>query len=106
MERLNKLKKFKEIKVSWCRKSLVGDEYPFNVVFDLEENEIIKDIPIFEVNERDYKEITESLNDFKEDYPQYFVIKSNGRFLAIDTEGFKYPRYKSPVCYQNEILPF
>jgi len=91
---------------SWCGKSNVGEEYPFGVSFDPRGAEIVVG-RVIKVPKRTFDRAAYTL----EDLPLYlqranpFVITDGQRYLAIDTQGFTYPRYKGVVVLNGEKLP-
>ena len=102
------MRAFDEIRVRWNRKSAVGELFPFDVIFvvpptnipGIEDEDLITNVPIYRCSPEEYHDIAESLSSFQQgvEMPQIFVATDGIRYLAIDTSGYDYPRYKSPVC--------
>ena len=65
--------------------------------------------PIEKVSEKDYNEIRNTLNPLPPKILQSnadnsyrpFIVTDGKRSMAIDTQGYEYPRYKSPVYKMN-----
>ncbi len=105
-----------DFKTEWRRKSNVSDKYPFDVSFCPKESDIVKGTPVHKVSESTYDKIASTLSDFttkekkafgiKEKKEKtgsscthkVFIITDGKRHLAIDNQGFCYPRYKGVVC--------
>jgi len=106
MEKIINLEKFEKIKVQWNCKSCVNGKYPFKVKWNEGiEPEIKKNVEIIRVSTEEYDNIADTLDDLIFNI-QIAVITDNTRYLAIDTQGYRYPRYKSVVCFEGQILPF
>ncbi|MBI4171069.1 MAG: DUF3603 family protein [Candidatus Aenigmarchaeota archaeon] len=105
------------IAVSWCRKSCIGQDEPFAVKFDYKAAELFHDVKVLKVSQDKYDAIGKSLDDMDQKlltevqeiqegkYTMWgFVVTDSERWLAVDTQGYNYPRYKSPVCIDGRIL--
>ena len=115
--------KLDKIKVTWCRKSNIGEEYPFGVKFDDKGNiNTFKNVPVVKVSRKMYDKIGKTLDDMPPRILKQikqinctdngksamwgFVITDGEKWLAIDTQGFNYPQYKSPIRVNGKVLPF
>lgn len=106
MKKIIDLERFEEIEVQWNNKCCVDNEHPFRVTWNKDsEIVILNNVKIIRVHTEVYNNIADKLDDLKEGI-QCVVITDNIRYLAINTGGYKYPRYKSAVCYEGQILPF
>ena len=100
----------RNVRVQWARKSRIGGKYPFKVEkpedWETKSTVIIKEIPLVSVNKRLFNKIAKTLNDLPvsilaslENYK--IAIKNGENCLAIDTQGYIYPRYKSYIVPQE-----
>jgi hypothetical protein len=107
------------IAVSWCRKSCIDQDEPFVVKYDYRVAEFFHNVRVLKVSKEQYDSIGKTLDDMDQrllaevqeiqegKYAMWgFVITDGERWLAVDTQGYNYPRYKSPVCIDGRILPF
>lgn len=110
-----------EIQIVWCRKSFLSGEFPFEIIkpedwdnpdkVDINENSsdefkpytvvTCKNVPCFYVDELEFVRIGETLNPLASRFLKYevFVICAGEKMLAINTQGFDYPQYKSWVRF-------
>ena len=122
----------KDIKASWCRKSFGGEGYPFDVKWDATRTgygdwyKIKKGTPIIKTSERTYNKIAKTLDSFPREilqkgdkagvleereygrgkYMDVFIVTDGKKQLIIDSQGYDYPRYKSPVKIDGEVKPY
>lgn len=100
----------------WRRKSNVGEKFPFDVSCCVEGKKDRVTAPLIDVSSKEYDAIANTLDDFnplimkkveiEKAQIQYiesctskrFVITDGKRKLAVDNQGFCYPRYKGLVC--------
>lgn len=91
--------------VSWCRKSLVDGKFPFKVSFNRDYIVEIKNPKLIEMSKKNFDSISKTLSRFdfelqeliKKKELQVFFVMAGKNILAIDTQGYDYPRYKSFV---------
>ena len=121
-----------EIRASWCRKSVVGEEYPFDVIWDSGRSgysdfyKIKKGTPILQVNKTAYDKVAKTMDYFSGDIVKkgdqagilnergyakgksmdVFIVTDGKRQLAVDPQGYDYPRYKSPIKIDGKVIPF
>jgi len=99
----------------WRRKSSVGWKFPFDVTCCPPAGEKVI-APVINVTKREYDKIANTLDDFTPKMLKKFgmekkvdkygphcthkivVITDGRRKLAVDNQGFCYPRYKGLVC--------
>jgi len=98
-----------EIKVCWARKSMLGREYPFGVprVEECDPDEIstleVKPDMIIRVSEDEWDRIAETLAPLDPKFPDdVFIITDSDRWLAVDPQGYDYPRYKSQIADEDK----
>jgi len=122
----------KNIKASWCRKSFVGREYPFDVKWDAGRTgygdwyTVRKGTPIIKTSTSTYNKIAKTLDSFPKEilqkgdragvlrdrgyssgeYMDVFIVTDGKKQLVIDSQGYNYPRYKSPVRIDGEEKPY
>lgn len=98
------------IRVQWARKSCVDGRFPFDVEkpekWETKYTRTLKEIPVISVSRQQFDKIGNTLNDLPikvlsamENFK--IVVKYKDKYLAIDTSGYKYPRYKSHVVIQE-----
>jgi len=112
---------FKNAEIDFHRKSNINDDYPFDVEGFNEPDAILLDKTyIVKVSKTQYQQIAGTLNDiprnildksktFRTDkwgYMYGFIMTDGRRYMAIDTQGYDYPRYKGVIKIKGEILPF
>ena len=92
------------IQVDWHRKALGEDVKSFRETIDNPEV-TLSNVPIKVVSKETYDRIVNALKQFTPSVAKFskqnnfkpFIIKNGKRHLAIDSQGYDYPRYKSPV---------
>ena len=100
------------IRVQWCRKSGVQRSFPFNIEkpknWKTEFTRVIKQIPLQVVDRETFNRIANTLQALPLDILRLasmnkhnVAIKCEDDYLAIDTQGYDYPRYKSFVVFQE-----
>lgn len=93
-------------RTSWCRKSYVGGEYPYDVSYDPSEAEQ-KTAEVIKVSQRVFSKIAKTLDDMPKSLSRMdvFVVTDGTRYLAVDPQGFDYPRYKGIVVVKGKGKP-
>lgn len=98
------------IRVQWARKSNINGKFPFDVIkpkkWETESTSVLKEIPLVRVDRETFNKISNTLEDLPADILELaenslIAIKCEEDFLAIDTQGYKYPRYKSYIVFQE-----
>jgi hypothetical protein len=105
--------KYQKFKVVWQRKSNTDDDWPFRVDepynWNADAIQIIEDVPIVKVTSAEFDRMATTLDPIPQNVMQMagyepgsaknmvFIINDGQRRLAIDAEGYDYPRYKSYI---------
>lgn len=98
-----------EFHVFWARKSNVGADFPFNLTppeeWDLEvDGDVVCFDGVVSVPAPVFDKIAGTLDPlpFSLSALDRFVITDGSRCLAVDTQGYTYPRYKSYLLSKDE----
>jgi len=111
-----KLKNMNQLQVDWRRKSNVGNSYPFDVT-DFKKKDarpfldnewgLWSKPKIKKVDSNKYEKIAKTLDDMPITPKKgIFLITDGKRALAVDTQGYKYPRYKSVIKYKGKTIRY
>jgi len=89
---------------------LIDNLYPFSVIkpknWNTERTRVIKEIPLTVVDRETFNTISKTLQALPADIlilanKGLVAIKCEEDYLAIDTAGHDYPRYKSYIVFQE-----
>ncbi len=98
------------IRVQWARKSNANQKFPYNLEnpenWETELTKVIKEIPLIVVEREMFDRISNTLQELPIEILTLaenckFAIKCGEDYLAIDTQGYNYPRYKSYIVFQE-----
>jgi len=98
------------IRVRWARKIFIHDIYPVSLImpenWETLRTQVIKEMPLAVVDRETFNRISKTLQALPSDIlalakRNLVAIKCEEDYLAIDTAGYDYPRYKSYIVFQE-----